>query len=697
MKQEYKVRQHDEQDCAAACIASVARFYGLKTPLISIRDACGTGMDGTSLKGIMEGFGKIGIDAKPFRSIDKAVGPLSMAGLPVILHTMRKDGGFHFVVLYRMTRNGALVMDPADGEYSEWSREELQAKWSGYIVCAKPRPDFRKGDFTVSTLARFAKVIAANRRDLGLALAGSFAFILLGISTSLFMQQIIDKVLPTGSVTGLTVISGAMVIIAALSLYIAYGRAMYLLRSGVRIDSDLIMNYLNHLFKLPTSFFANRKAGELNSRINDAFKIRSFISDSLMGIIISAFTLLASLVLMFTYYWRLALMVLAFMPAYCLLFALADRTSRKYQREMKENAAAFQAYSVEAMGSIREIKHFSNGSYYANRIERQYAALAGTVFGSGKALGGFGVAAEGLNRAMTLVIIIAGSASVFKGRLTPGEMVSFYSLAAFFSGPLSQLVDIDSKLNDARTSADRLFEVLDAEPEEEGGFESACLDNAEDISIEGISFSYPGRPAVFEGLDARIPAGKVTAVTGDSGCGKSTLAALIMRDCKPLSGSITIRGIDISNLSLEAWRRYVSIVPQYSGITSGTMLDCITCNERQPDLEKAASVCRELGLEEFLRGLPSGILSAVGENGCTLSGGQMQRVALARALYREPKVLILDEATSSLDRASEEVILGRVKAFADAGGTVLMITHKKDNMKIASNIIDLSEHSKSNH
>ena len=695
MKAEYKVRQHDERDCAAACIASVARFYGLRTPLISIRDACGAGREGTTLKGIVDGFGKIGIDAKPYKSPEKAVELLGQAGLPVILHTVRKDGGLHFVVLYRIENGKAVIMDPAGGDYRTMKEEELRNVWSGYLVCTKPKPDFRKGDFTVSALSRFWKVIAANRRDLSLALAGALTFIVLSISTSLFLQQIIDNVLPSGDRNALALIAGAMMLIAALSLFIGYGRIMYLLRTGVRIDSDLIMSYMEHLFRLPVSFFASRKAGELNSRISDAFKIRSFVSDSLMSIIISVFTLAASIALMFTYHWRLALAVLAFMPAYCLLYLGADKANRKYQREMKENAAAFQALSVEAIGGIREVKHFSSESFYSGKIERRYAELAGSVFSGGKAIGAFGMASEGLNRAMTLVIIIVGSSFIFKGTMTAGELVSFYSLAAFFSGPLSQLVDINSRLNDARTSAERLFEIMDAEAEEEGdGFESIDLDKAEDICIDGLCFSYPGRPTLFDGLSARIPAGAVTAVTGDSGCGKSTLAALVMRDYRPQKGTISIRDVDISQIGLKRWRKYVAMVPQDSGIMSGTLLECITCNEREPDPERVAAICSELGLKDFIRSLPSGLLSTVGENGCTLSGGQMQRVALARALYRQPKVLILDEATSSLDSESERIILERVKSFAREGGTVMMITHKKENLKIASNTIILSEHSK---
>jgi ABC-type bacteriocin/lantibiotic exporter with double-glycine peptidase domain len=695
MKSEYKVRQHDEQDCAVACIASVARFYGLKTPLVTIRDACGAGREGTTLKGIVEGFGKLGIDAKPYKSPDKAVEMLCHAGMPIILHTARKDGGLHFVVLYRMTGGKAFIMDPADGDFRTMKAEELKKIWSGYLVCMKPKPDFRKGDFTVSPLARFWKVIAANGKDLSLALAGAMTFIILSISTSIFLQLIIDKVLPSGDGRPLALIAGAMALIAALSLYIGYGRVMYLLRTGVRIDSELIMSYMEHLFRLPVSFFASRKAGELNSRINDAFKIRSFVSDSLMSIIISAFTLAASIALMFTYQWRLALAVLAFMPAYCLIYLGADKANRKYQREMKENAAAFQALSVEAIGGIREVKHFSSESFYAGRIERRYAELAGSVFSGGKAMGAFGTASEGLNRAMTLVIIIVGSSFIFKGSMTAGELVSFYSLAAFFSGPLSQLVDLNGRLNDARTSAERLFEIMDAEAEEdEGGFEAICLDKAEDICIEGLCFSYPGRPVLFEGLSIEIPAGSVTAVTGDSGCGKSTLAALIMRDYRPQKGTIYIRGIDVSQISLKKWRKYAAMVPQNSGILSGTLLECMTCNEREPDLERVAVICAELGLKDFIVSLPSGLLSTVGENGCTLSGGQMQRLALARALYRQPKMLLLDEATSSLDSESERIILEKVKEFADEGGTVVMITHKKDNLKIASKTISLSEHSK---
>jgi ATP-binding cassette subfamily B protein len=692
MKTEYKIKQHDEQDCGVACIASIAAYYGLKIPLIDIRDACGSARDGTTLKGIAEGFGRIGIDAKPYKSPDREVELLGQAGLPVILHTVKPDGTMHFVALYRINGSKATVMDPGLGNFVKMPLKNLRAIWSGYLVTATPRTDFKKGDMTRSTISRLASLILTNRRDLGLALAGALAYIILGVSTSLFLQEIIDKVLPSGNMALLRLLAGSMILMALLSLYIGYGRLMYLLRTSIRIDSDLVMNYINHLFKLPVSFFAMRKSGELNSRINDAFKIRAFISESLMNVIISIFTLAASLVLMFTYYRKLALMVLAFVPAYAVLYTFTDKVNRKIHRKMIESAASFQARSVESIACIREIKHFSGEDFHSGRIGSQYAHLAGTIFSGGKAMGGFGTASEALTRAMTLLIMITGSTFILEGNLTTGELVSFYSLAAFFSSPLAQLVGIDSQMNEARISADRLFEIMDAEPEAEGEIRGFDFDGAESIEINSVSFSFPGRKILLKDFSLSIPAGTVTAVTGESGCGKSTLAALIMRDYKPDSGSITVSGIDISLLDITEWRRFVTIVPQNSGIMSGTLLECITCNEREPDVRKVIEICEGLGLHDFIAGLPSGLLSPVGENGCSLSGGQVQRVALARALYRRPKVLILDEATSSLDRESESIILNRIMDFAKEGGTVLMITHKIENTKIAGKTIILGVH-----
>jgi len=280
---------------------------------------------------------------------------------------------------------------------------------------------------------------------------------------------------------------------------------------------------------------------------------------------------------------------------------------------------------------------------------------------------------------------------VFAGNLSVGELVSFYSMITLFSAPMGQLVGLNGSYTEAKVSAQRLFEIMDFEPENAQGAD--LPDGIGDLVFKDVSFSYPGCKALIEHLDVAFEAGKLTAVTGDSGCGKSTLAALVMRGYRPVEGIITLAEVDIDLYGLQQWRRRTALVPQECVLLNATVMDNITGGEKDPDMELIAELIVRLDMQGMVASLPMGLMTKVGERGSTLSGGQKQRIALARALYRRPQLLVLDEATSSLDSASEAAILATVRRLADEGMTVIMITHKKDNLIIADKIIDMSARS----
>ena len=686
------IKQHDITDCAAAVICSVARHYGREIPLTAIREASGTNTLGTSIKGVLDACTALGFRAGGYKSPEKDFEPLRKVPLPVVLHTVNKRGDLHFVVLYGLKKGKAIIMDPAPGKHVRITEAELREMWTGYLIVITPDPG--KALFSqpaVSPLKQFFTILASIKSiDFPYALLGSFFSIFSGIVTAIFLQKTIDAILPGGDVSAL---ARAVLLIAALSicsLGISFLRAIYALRAGLRIDGNLILGYLRSLFRLPTGFFAHRGAGELNSRIADAVKVRAFLTEGITSAITGFFMLSASFALMFHYNWNLALLTAAFIPLYILLFIISDHVNRKVKREVIESAAAFEEKSVESISSIRTIKYFdSSGRGYLS-LERRYAELSGNVYRGGKWLDIFATAGEGLNTIMMLTILSYGSLLVIRGSLTAGGLVSFYSLMAYFSSPLGQLAAISDGYNEAKISLERLRDITCLEPE--GG---VCaffpLDGSEDIEFRDVEFSYPGSPPLLEGFNALFRAGKITAVRGESGCGKSSLAALLMRDYKVGSGRILAGGTDISIIDLGQWRSHITIVPQEPSLMNASILDNITGGSSDPDLKRVGALLDELGMKEFVTSLPTGLLTVIGERGALLSGGQRQRIALARALYRNPKVLILDEATSSLDAESQGFILRKVISFRDEGGTVIMITHRSDNAAIADYTIDMNE------
>lgn len=689
MKKEIKIRQHDRQDCAAACLSSVSSHYGLNLPLITIREACGTSQEGTTVQGLIDAAPKIGLSAKGLKSKTKNIEDLIPAEKPVILHLNKNSGLLHFVVLYGMDKKKATVMDPEDGEMHRIPVAELEEEWTGYIVVMAPSPSFEKGEKRVNTWLRFKDLFLTNRRELIPAFLGAVIYTVVGLSTSLFLQQIIDKVLPTKNFSLLIFFGAIMFALAALSLFIGYFRSILTVRASIKTDCQLVMGYLNKLLELPISFFNSRNTGELNSRIGDAYRIRSFLSMRLVIIFISIISLIISVFLLFTYYWKLAALTLAFIPLYYLLYKVSDSVNKRTNRKIIESSAKFEAVTVESLNNIRAIKYFDSRKSVSRRLEGKYVAMAQQMYRGGANLSAFSTISDGITRALTFTVLIIGTLFVFGSELTTGEMVSFFTITSFFTSPVMTLIESNSQITEAKIAAERLFEIMDLDEENKGETVSTKLEKSYDINIENLSFSFPGRPLLLKEINCVIRKGKINAVVGSNGCGKSTMASLLMKGYSPTSGKIKVNGIDISQIDTHSWRQYITIVPQRIDLFDGTILENIVPNEDSPDFDRVMEVCRKVGLEHTIDSLPEGILCRTGEQACRLSGGEKQKVAMARALYRKPFALILDEATSSIDASGRNEINGVIKGLAGEGLTILMISHEKESVNIADNIIEI--------
>ena len=689
MKRNTDIKQHDVSDCAVACMASIAAFYGRRIPLAVIREASGTSGSGTTIKGITDACGQIGFLASGYKSPSKKLAPLGKLKEPVILHIVNKAGDLHFIVLYSVGRTKATVMDPKLGKHKRMDISELESQWSGFLVTMRPDPDTEKSLIFPSGgkgIMRYARHLSAA--DYVMLMFSSVAYIVAGICTALFLQHIIDTVLPDRDINALMKTGGLLLAILVCTLTIGYGRAIYALRLSISMDGSLTMKYLKHLLNLPASFFSRRGTGELNSRISDVSKIRSFLISGISDVFTSLLILIVSFTLMFTAHWRLSLLMLTFIPIYLLLYVIADKVNGRVNRDIIESSATFQESTVESICAVRTMKYFNGEGLFFSRLQRDYAVLAQKLFSGGKWAGGFATASDAISKMLTITLLTVGSLYIFAGTLTIGELVSFYSLTSYFATPLGNLVSINDACSEARIAAERISDILDLDPEYEPA-DKLPISSGKDIVFDSISFSYPGSPQLIKDFSLTLESGRITAVQGKSGCGKSSLASLLMRDFKVQKGHIRLGPVDIGHTDLRQWRRYVSIVPQDPVLFNCSVLDNITCMDRVPDMERVASILKDLGLEKFIRDLPMGILTKLGERGCMLSGGQRQRIALARALYRDPQVLILDEATSSLDGKSQEIILNKILQLRDEGKTIMMITHKSDNARIADRIVNL--------
>lgn len=479
-----------------------------------------------------------------------------------------------------------------------------------------------------------------------------------------------------------------MLIILLLRTFIGAMKSILALKTGQRIDAALILGYYKHLLTLPQQFFDTMRVGEIISRVNDAVKIRNFINNVSLDLVVNIMILVFSLCLMFIYSWKLAVMTLISAPLFLLIFWGFNKLNRKYQRSIMESSADLESQLVESINSISTIKRFGIEEYANLKTESRFVHLLKntyrSIYGSIMAQGGIQFVSTGI----TIAILWLGSILVIDQEMTPGTLMVFYSLVGYVISPIGSLISSNQTIQDALIAADRLFQIMDLEREQDN--EQKIIlepDMMGDIIFENVSFRYGSRKEVFNSLNLTIEKGKTTAVIEESGSGKTTLISLLQHIYPIQSGRIRIGDYDIAQIDNRSLRRRVGTVPQQIELFAGTVTENIALGDTQPDMKRISCLVKQLGLTDFIDRLPNGYMTQVGEHGATLSGGERQRLAIARALYKEPEILIFDEATSSLDSIAERYVKETLDALAGKGKTVIIIAHRLTTVRCADNII----------
>ena len=681
-----KIRQKDITDCGAACIASVAAHYDLGLSIARARQLASTDKKGTNVLGLLEALENIGFQAKGVRG---PIESLLKIPKPAIAHVVVKEVLQHFMVIYKVSNNVIEVMDPGDGQFHKYSYDDFKKIWTGVLVILLPGENFSVGDHKVSVLARFWELIRPHKIAMTEALVGALMYTVLGLSTSIYIQKITDYVLVDGNRNLLNLMSLGMIALLAVQVFIGVSKSIFILRTGQLIDVQLILGYYKHLLKLPKQFFDTMRVGEIISRINDAVKIRAFVNDVMINLAVNIFIVVLAFALMFTYYWKLALVIMLIAPFYACIYFITDRINQKVERRLMENSAELEAQLVESLNSIHTVKSFGLETFTNLKTEVRFITLLKTVYQSGINNIFTTHSTDFFSRLFTIILLWVGAGFVLDNQITPGELLSFYALIAYFTGPVGSLIGMNRTIQNAMIAADRLFEIMDLEREKDENQIALTPEMTGHIRFRNVTFRYGTRVTVFEDLNLEIPKSKIAAIVGESGSGKSTLMALLQRLYPLQQGHVSIGEFDLRYVKADSLRNVVGVVPQKIDLFSGNVVDNIAIGDYQPDMKKVIAICSGLGIIEFIERLPHGFNTYLGENGATLSGGQRQRIAIARALYKEPEILILDEATSSLDSSSEKYVQKMVDMLRAQGKTVILIAHRLSTVFRADKIIVL--------
>lgn len=679
-----KIKQRDITDCGAACLAAVAAHYGMNFSVAALRQQAGTDKQGTTVLGLIQAAGKVGLSAKGVRGV---FGNFTNQILPSIVHLRLPEGLEHFVVLTHINKKTVSIMDPRDGAFRKLPHAEFKTIWTGIAILVAPTSGTTAAAIPQqSRHGHYARAQTLLRPHFSLLMQSFFGAMvasLLGLSTSIYVRAVVDHVIGGGNIRLLNVLSLAVMAVLTFRSLITWIQTRLHHRLILRIDAQLITDYHRHLLSLPQQFFDTMRSGEILTRVTDAIKIRTFLNDTLLQISVNAFILVFSLGFMSLISVPLALGAAGLVVLLGMLFVLASKLSRVGQQSAIEAHADFGAEISETLQSASTVKRLALEPVAGLRTETllvRSLRVADAVAKQGVA---FANISNWLSQVALIALLWVGTGMVLKAQLSAGDVLSCYTLAAFMLGPISSLFGAIGSIHQAKIAADRLFEIMDLEAERSSGILQLNANMRDGIFVRDVTFAHAGRLAFLRNVSMHFPAGKISLLTGESGCGKSTLLSLIQRIYQPNAGGIYVDDSNLELFELRDIRAKISIVPQKIELFTSTIIGNIVMGDERPDIERATDICRQIGLHEFIEQLPQKYLTPVREGGSNFSGGQKQKLAIARVIYRETPIVLFDEPSSALDYISEGLLVEALTSLRSRGVTIIVAAHNPRMTEIA--------------
>jgi len=681
------VRQRDRSDCGPACIASVAAHYRNPVPVATVRQLARTDQGGTTMQGMLDALDALGFEAKGLKG---EIGQLKSLPFPFIAHFSMEGGLQHYVVVYGRSGKGFRIMDPAKGNRLRVPVSRFRSSWTGVLIALVPGSSRQITMSRTSAAGRVRALLAPLWRPLIQAVLSAILYTVLGLSTSIYLGKITDHVFVTHNTGLLNLMSMSMLAITFSMAFLSVVRKVIMLKTGQIIDNQLIISYYRHLFGLPQRFFDSMSTGEIISRIGDAVKIRGFVNETAVGILVSIMVLAFTIAAMMVVHAPLAVMMLATLPFYALVYLVFNRRNRRIERKVMERAASLEEHLVDSIGASAHVRQWNLGKQVSRQCEGRINRLLDSLFNSGNTAIAAGTATDTFNRLFTIMLLWGGTIFVLRGVMSAGDLMTFYALAGYCTGPLASLVGANKSYQNAVIAADRLFEIFQLCKEQEPEKPAMERDMFGTVELRGVGFAYGARGEQIRDLNLTIRSGKTTVLAGPSGSGKSTVARLVAHQYPPDRGQISINGMDTGSFSLESIRSLVGVVPQEVSILPGTLLENLAPGKQDPDLARIYSLIHMLGLRAVVDALPSGLDTPIGRNGVHLSGGEWQRMALVRALYPAPPLLILDEPGSFLDKDAERRVHRLLLMLREKGQTILLITHNPCYMALGDQVCHMN-------
>lgn len=684
------VLQHSEEDCGAACLATVAKHYGRTFTISRMREAVGTGSRGTTLLGLYRGAEALGFNVRQVKASPQVFDHLAQVPLPAIIHWK----GYHWVVLYGQKRNQYVIADPGFG-IRYLSRQELMQGWNNGIMLLLEPDDsrfYQQADDQLGGFGRFLQRTLPYRGILIQAIAINMGVGLLSLASPFLMQLLTDDVLVRGDTQLLTTVAIGVIVMNLFQSAIGLVQAHLIGHFGQRLQLGLILDYGRKLLNLPLSYFEGRRSGEVVSRIADVNAIHTLVSEIVLGLPSQFFIAIVSLCVMVFYSWQLTLASIAAFILVTLVNLLFLPALRQKTRNMIVRGTENQGFLVETFRGVMVLKTTQATPQAWQEYQSNYGRLAGLGWSTMK-LGLYSGTITGILSSFTSIALLwLGSYLVIDHTLSIGQLLAYNGMSGNFLGFLGAVIGLIDEFITAQVVIQRLTEVIDATPENQNDEKKpwVAINGDSDMTCTQLNFHHAGRVDLLQDFSLAIPGGQVVALIGESGCGKSTLAKLLAGLYSPQSGNIRYGAYNQQDLALECLRQQVVLVPQEPHFWSRSILDNFRFSYPHIEFEQIVKACQVAGADEFISNLPDRYQTVLGEFGANLSGGQKQRLAIARAIATDPPVLILDESTGALDPVSEMRVLDQL--FAQRRGkTTILISHRPSVIQRADWIVMLEQ------
>lgn len=671
------VRQHSEEDCGAASLATITKHYGRIFTISRIRETVGTGQQGTTLLGLKRGAQALGFNARSVKAPPEIMDNLSQIPLPAVIHWK----GYHWVVLYGQRGKKYVVADPGVG-LRYLSKAELAEGWKNGVMMlleldaerffAQPDDSNKRNGFL-----RFLKRVLPYRGLLAEAVLINLFLGLLSLVSPFFIQILTDDVLVRGDTQLLQGVVIAVVVMNLIRSSLGLVQSNLIAHFAQRLELGLVLEFARKILYLPLSYYESRRSGEIVSRLRDISEINGLVSQIIISLPTQFFIAVISFCFMLFYSWKLTILAVIITIVMSLSTIIFLPNLQQKTRALLVADAENQGVLVETFKGALTLKTTNAAPQAWDEFQSRFSHVANITFRTIQISIYNNVFSSLVSNVGGIALLWFGSSLVISKELSIGQLLAFNSMNGNFDGFITSIISFVDRFVRAKTATERLGEVIDATPENpnEGKKPFAEIPDAADIICTDLNFHHTGRVALLKDFTLTIPGGQVTALIGKSGCGKSTLAKLIASLYGLQSGNIRIGIYNLQDIALECLRQQVILVPQEPHFCSRSILENFKFSYPQVTFEQIVKACQIANADEFISQLPDKYQTVLGEFGANLSGGQRQRLAIARAIVTDPPILILDESTGALDPVGEAEVLDNLLSSRQ-GKTTIMISHR---------------------